>query len=70
MGFNMSAVEYDAIYARALVIWREREDGYPPRVRRMAPDDLDKASGAWGRVMQQAAQELGWKPGDHVLDTR
>lgn len=63
-------LRYDDIHARALEIWRGRETDFPPRVRRMDPDDMDKTSGAWGRVFEQAARELGWKPGDAVDDTQ
>lgn len=57
---------YAAIHTRALKIWRDNEMTYPSRVRRMTPDDLDMASGAWGRVFEQAARELGWNSGDEV----
>jgi hypothetical protein len=38
----------------ALAIWRAREENLPPRVRRLAPDDLDKASGAWAMTLEHA----------------
>jgi len=43
--------------ARALEIWREREMQLPERVRRMRPDELDYASGAWLSCILQAARE-------------
>ncbi len=38
----------------ALAIWREREIGFPPRVRRFNPDELDRESGAWAACMREA----------------
>lgn len=38
----------------ALAIWRERELGFPPRVRRFTPDAMDKESGAWRACMIEA----------------
>lgn len=43
---------------RALEIWRKREMGFPKFTRRMTPDDLDHATGAWWRVVQQAREEM------------
>lgn len=43
--------------ARALEIWREREMQLPERVRRMRPDEIDYASGAWLSCILQAARE-------------
>ena len=55
----MTEFERHALYERALEIWRERERTYPVRVQRMQPDDFDRMSGAWDRVVKMAAQELG-----------
>lgn len=46
-----------AIERRALEIWRDQELGYPSFVRRMSPDTLDRATGAWDRVLAEAAAE-------------
>lgn len=43
---------------RALEIWREREMTLPERTRRMSPDAIDKASGAWWACMIKAGLEL------------
>jgi hypothetical protein len=48
----------DAVEKRAFEIWRERERRFPQFVRRMPPDELDRATGAWAVVMQQAAEEI------------
>jgi hypothetical protein len=37
------------IAQQALARWEERELGFPARVRRMVPDELDCATGAWQR---------------------
>ena len=47
---------------RALEIWQLREMNYPARIRRMNPDNLDRGSGAWDRVLIQATTELGMLP--------
>ncbi len=39
----------------ALAMWREREMDFPPRVRRMNPDAIDRATGAWQLVVAAAA---------------
>lgn len=52
----------NAVDSRALEIWRARESEFPIRCRRMAPDDLDGASGAWTLCQIQAARELGLLP--------
>jgi hypothetical protein len=43
-----------SIEVLALRLWRERELDFPPRVRRMTPDDFDHASGAWDRMLAEA----------------
>jgi hypothetical protein len=43
---------------RALEIWQRREMDFPPRVRRMYPDELDRASGTWAIVLAEARIEL------------
>ncbi len=49
----------EAIGVEALRLWRERQADLPRFVQRMAPDDLDYASGAWGRVLVEAADHFG-----------
>lgn len=49
-----------AIETRALEIWREREAEFPIRCRRMNPDALDIASGAWVSCVLKAMAE------DHI----
>lgn len=39
----------------ALKIWRDRQKGFPAFVRRMNPDALDYATGAWDRCLWEAA---------------
>lgn len=58
---------YKEIHRRALEIWRSDQAAFPIRCRRMEPDELDYVSGAFARTFEQAALELGWKPGD-VID--
>lgn len=43
-----------SLSARALKLWRDREMQFPPRVRRMNPDALDRMSGAWDLCLFQA----------------
>ena len=43
---------------RAMELWREREMQFPERVRRMKPDEIDYASGAWAGCVIRAAEEL------------
>lgn len=38
----------------ALTLWQKREEGFPDRVRRMRPDDIDRASGAWLKTVDEA----------------
>lgn len=47
-----------AVQAEALRLWREREMRFPAFTRRMTPDDLDRVSGAWARITEDAAQRL------------
>jgi hypothetical protein len=46
----------------ALRLWRERELGFPPRTRRMAPDALDVASGAWALMVEEAERQIRPRP--------
>jgi hypothetical protein len=46
----------DDVVAKALEIWRERELQFPERVRRMKPDEIDYASGAWLSCLLSAAK--------------
>lgn len=48
----------DEIKARALELWREREMAFPARCRRMTPDSLDMATGAWMNCVMKAWKEL------------
>lgn len=41
---------------RALAIWQARELMFPRFVRRMKPDDWDRASGAWNAVLEMAKE--------------
>lgn len=52
----------------ALRIWREREMRFPPRVRRLVPDDLDLALGAWAIVVEAAKKEFDMGM-EHALGT-
>ena len=36
----------------ALALWREREMGFPRFTRRMTPDAMDFASGAWDAAVR------------------
>lgn len=45
------------IEKRALELWRQRELTFEPRVRRMNPDDLDRATGAWASCVFKAVME-------------
>jgi hypothetical protein len=51
-------VSAEAIQAEALRLWREREMRFPSFTRRMAPDALDHASGAWTRLVEETAERL------------
>jgi hypothetical protein len=54
-------MDREMIVKRALELWQEREMEFPLRVRRMMPDRLDYANGAWDRVLQQAYDNLSSK---------
>lgn len=43
---------------RALELWRERELSFPARSRRMHPNDLDRASGAWDLIRKRAFHDV------------
>lgn len=51
------------IDAKALIVWREREMQFEPRVRRMNPDTLDHMTGAWlgcvWKAIQNEARQMG-----------
>lgn len=47
------------VEAVALAIWREREATFPRFTRRMAPDEIDRASGAWAAVVLWAIAAIG-----------
>lgn len=49
----------------ALDIWKQRELQFPERVRRMKPDKLDMASGAWQLLMTCAEKGHDLVPGRH-----
>lgn len=49
-GGGMSRIE-----TLALAMWRLREMDFPPRVRRMNPDAIDRATGAWQMIVAAAA---------------
>ena len=53
-----SAKRQAAVDDRALELWREREMVFPERVRRMKPDDMDRASGAWAIIRNKAQLEV------------
>ena len=59
MGDLPSMVEVETL---ALRLWRERELAFPPRVRRMTPDNFDRASGAWDRMLDEAGYVLRREP--------
>jgi len=54
---NLTASERAAVEVRALAIWQEWETRWPPRLRRMVPDAMDRVTGAWARVVAQAMEE-------------
>lgn len=47
------------VETRALEMWRKRELSLQPRLRRMEPDDMDRATGVWLKVMMEAATAVG-----------
>lgn len=48
----------EEIKARALELWREREMAFPARCRRMMPDAIDMATGAWMSCVMKAWSEM------------
>jgi hypothetical protein len=46
------------ILNRAIELWHEREMKLPERVRRMRPDKIDYATGAWADCVLRATEEL------------
>ena len=48
----------EMVEAEALRLWREREMSFPERVRRMTPDSMDVASGAWAGMCTRAFDRL------------
>jgi hypothetical protein len=44
------------IEALALDLWRRREVQFPPFCRRMVPDGVDRASGAWAMMLKRAEE--------------
>lgn len=42
------------VEALAMRLWREREMQFPPFARRMKPDDIDHATGAWAAMLARA----------------
>lgn len=42
----------------ALAIWRARESAFPLYVQRLEPDQIDKSSGAWVRVVAEACAAI------------
>ena len=54
---NLSAAERSAVEVRALHLWQDFERRWPPRLRRMEPDAMDRVTGAWARVVAQAMLE-------------
>lgn len=45
----------------ALRLWQKREKTFPKFVRRMQPDDFDRMSGAWGAIVEEAANDAADK---------
>lgn len=54
-----------AIENFALEIWKQRELQFPERVRRMKPDKIDMASGAWQLLITCAEKGHDWIPWRH-----
>lgn len=55
----------EALIAFALELWRLRERMFPERVRRMNPDALDMATGAWRTCVREAMNQMGPKRWGH-----
>jgi hypothetical protein len=51
----------------ALQLWREREARFPARLRRWTPDEIDHASGAWGRMVAEAERRIAATRGQEAL---
>jgi hypothetical protein len=53
----------------ALAIWRVREEQFPERVRRLAPDGIDHATGAWTLIenFARAAIEAMREPTEAMI---
>jgi len=62
MSESMSMVE-----RVALAIWQTREKDLPPHKRRMKPDEIDRASGAWLSMLEQARAAIEAMPFDEVI---
>lgn len=59
------------IEALALQLWREREMTFPAYCRRMAPDDIDRDTGAWaGMVARATALTMGGPASQTVVPIR
>jgi hypothetical protein len=58
IGCKHEALITDKVERAALAIWREREIGFPPRVRRWMPDEHDRESGAWEACLREARAAL------------
>jgi hypothetical protein len=54
----------------ALELWRKREAGFPAFVRRMSPDALDKAIGAWHRSLAAAERKQQMDTARAVMEKR
>jgi hypothetical protein len=48
----------DPVTAEALRIWQERERRFPFRIQRLHPDSMDGITGAWGKMVSQARENL------------
>lgn len=55
----------DALAALATEMWRLRERLFPERVRRMQPDAIDMATGAWGICVREAMNQMDPKRWGH-----
>lgn len=53
---RMERAEALRLEQRALEIWQAREMNFPHRVRRMKPDVMDRATGAWDRCLDEACR--------------
>ena len=45
-------------HAYCLAKWREREMTFDPRVRRVEPDAMDRASGTWAKFVAECQASL------------